>query len=139
MRGRMGEGNSGRVVSHVLEEKNELLAMAKLPEEVGDAREVAMVEKERVKRFAPYLWDEVRWRTRRRFTREIGVVVQRYLRALFAEAGRSDHAVRYALRRGWREGGGWEKELEKIEVYVKALKGGKGRDEGEGDATAIQN
>lgn len=135
VRGSGREANSGRVASHVVKEKGEVLAVAKLPEEVGGRLEVVAVKTERVKRFAPYMYDEVRWRTRRRFTKESGVVVQGYLRALFAEAGRNDHAVRYALRRGWRERNGWEQGLEKIGISMRALKGDKGGNESKEDGT----
>lgn len=121
VRGGMKEGNSGRVVSHVVNEKDGVFTMAKLPEEVGGGREVVTVEAERVKRFAPYLCDELQWRMRRRFSRGIGIEVQRYLRGLFEEACSNDHAVRYAMRRGWRDQKGCAQGLERIAVYIKAL------------------
>lgn len=88
--------------SHIVrQEGNERVRIAKLPRSATEPRETTVVATTRVKTYAPHLYEEVRWRTRRRFTKKAGATVQLFMHRLFQRAMLADESARYALRRKW--------------------------------------
>lgn len=67
-------------------------------------REEVLVGIERIRENGPGLYEELRWRNRRRYTKESGAIVQVFLKAMVERARVGDAAARFAIKRGWREG-----------------------------------
>lgn len=93
--------NSGRKISHIIGGKKEALEVLQLPNEHQE-RVRRNVETSQVLHFAKHLHDEFKWRSRRRYSKDVAIDVQRFLKALFGRAADMDDAVRFALGRMWR-------------------------------------
>lgn len=97
-----GKPDEWRKVGYVVSEEGERASVCLLGTE-GEKRKIVSVEVERLKEKAPGLYEELRWRNRRRYTKENGAVVQVFLKAMVERATRADEAARYAIGRKWRE------------------------------------
>lgn len=96
--------NNARKVSHVfsvLENNEREVVMCKLAERDGAEIGFVSVQTDKLAKYAPHLFEEMRWRLRKRFTKDIGKVVQQYLASLFRRASEADTAARFAYCSGW--------------------------------------
>lgn len=93
--------NNGRKISHVVEDKRENCVVSLIKTNINDSETRLSISTDRIKKFSPHIFEEAKWRTRRRFTKEQGAVVREYLLAFFKEAARADDDARYVLSREW--------------------------------------
>lgn len=100
--GPFGRPNSGRRVSHVIKEEKDNCILAKLPAVIGAEIDTVMVPTSKLQSYAPHLYEEKRWRIRRRFTKKNATILQKYLSRMFERARQNDQAVRLVLERGWK-------------------------------------
>lgn len=100
--GPSGRPNSGRRVSHVVKEEKGNCILAKLPSVIGAEIDTVVIATSKLQSYAPHLYEERKWRLRRRFSKKNATILQKYLCRMFERARRNDEAVRLILERGWK-------------------------------------
>lgn len=89
--------NNGRKVSHIVREDGaDAFLMYKFPDEDPSQVQFESVNRERLRAFAPGLFEEYRSRNRRRFTKAVANSMQPYLESFCARAKMDDTASREA-------------------------------------------